>query len=267
MEISDYDPYGDGGDASDRVTDWEEGLPTADDLTPLSQSLITPELASAFSITPEPRRTAHDVHRASLETLSNLRRSGGGATAPKLPPPFEDVETQRAETEESDDPSARSSSKRPRLVWTPQLHKRFVDVVMHLGIKNAVPKTIMQLMNVEGLTRENVASHLQKYRLYVKRKDGLSGEEQSPSDHLFASTPPVPQQSLQERNSGHGPMPMVVPVPYPTPGPMVPVPIVGYIPYGGGGFREHWQHQQQRESSGNKFDSVMSYPHHVNPGI
>ena len=24
-------------------------------------------------------------------------------------------------------------------------------------------------MNVEGLTRENVASHLQKYRLYLKR--------------------------------------------------------------------------------------------------
>ncbi|KAI5074035.1 hypothetical protein GOP47_0012048 [Adiantum capillus-veneris] len=59
--------------------------------------------------------------------------------------------------------------KRPRLVWTPQLHKRFVDAVSHLGIKNAVPKTIMQLMNVEGLTRENVASHLQKYRLYLRR--------------------------------------------------------------------------------------------------
>ncbi|KAK3004009.1 hypothetical protein RJ639_017896 [Escallonia herrerae] len=57
---------------------------------------------------------------------------------------------------------SRPSVKRPRLVWTPQLHKRFVDVVAHLGIKNALPKTIMQLMNVEGLTRENVASHLQK---------------------------------------------------------------------------------------------------------
>ena len=55
--------------------------------------------------------------------------------------------------------------KRPRLVWTPALHKRFVDAVTHLGVKNAVPKTIMQLMNVEGLTRENVASHLQKLSL------------------------------------------------------------------------------------------------------
>lgn len=82
------------------------------------------------------------------------------------------------------------------MVWNPQLHKRFVDVVAHLGIKSAVPKTIMQLMNVEGLTRENVASHLQKYRLYVKRMQGLSNEGPSPSDHIFASTPVPP--SLRE---------------------------------------------------------------------
>lgn len=28
-------------------------------------------------------------------------------------------------------------------------------------MKHAVPKTILQLMNVDGMTRENVASHLQ----------------------------------------------------------------------------------------------------------
>ncbi|GFY98121.1 homeodomain-like superfamily protein [Actinidia rufa] len=93
--------------------------------------------------------------------------------------------------------------KRPRLVWTPQLHKRFVDAVAHLGIKNAVPKTIMQLMSVDGLTRENVASHLQKYRLYLKRMQGLSaggggggaaGGDPA-TDHLFASSP-VPAHFL-----------------------------------------------------------------------
>lgn len=50
--------------------------------------------------------------------------------------------------------------KKPRLVWTKELHRRFVDAVNHLGVDKAVPKTIMHLMNVDGLTRENVASHL-----------------------------------------------------------------------------------------------------------
>jgi len=72
--------------------------------------------------------------------------------------------------------------KKPRLVWTPELHNRFMNAVNHLGIKNAVPKTILQLMNVEGMTRENVASHLQKYRLFLKRTAGLPPNAALPPD-------------------------------------------------------------------------------------
>lgn len=43
------------------------------------------------------------------------------------------------------------------------------------GMKNAVPKTILRMMNVEGMTRENVASHLQKYRLHLKQRANQSG--------------------------------------------------------------------------------------------
>ena len=64
--------------------------------------------------------------------------------------------------------------KRPRLVWTKQLHKIFVDAVKTLDIDKAAPKQIMNLMDVEGLTRENVASHLQKYRLSLKTGGGGS---------------------------------------------------------------------------------------------
>ena len=36
-----------------------------------------------------------------------------------------------------------------------------MDAVNQLGVDKAVPKRILDLMNVAGLTRENVASHLQ----------------------------------------------------------------------------------------------------------
>ncbi|KAJ0979534.1 hypothetical protein J5N97_015008 [Dioscorea zingiberensis] len=251
---------GDGDEG--RVVEWEVGLPNADDLMPLSQTLITPELASAFSITPEPCRTILDVIRASQSTVSNLQRntspSSSSTSVLKSFPLFspsaaddqmvldgddpvnpkdgeaepsrkarrqdstvvEDGDSSALRAENSTEDQSARTLRRPRLVWTPQLHKRFVDVVAHLGIKNAVPKTIMQLMNVEGLTRENVASHLQKYRLYLKRMQGLSNEGSSSPDHLFASTP-VPQ-SLREQQ----PVPVPMPMPYAVPT-MFPMSVYG----------------------------------------
>jgi len=47
---------------------------------------------------------------------------------------------------------------------TPHSALQFVDAVNQLGVDKAVPKRILDLMNVEGLTRENVASHLQVSR-------------------------------------------------------------------------------------------------------
>jgi SHAQKYF class myb-like DNA-binding protein len=41
-------------------------------------------------------------------------------------------------------PQARAL-KRPRLVWTPQLHALFEEAVGKLGLEKAVPKTIMQV--------------------------------------------------------------------------------------------------------------------------
>ncbi|PIN25296.1 hypothetical protein CDL12_01962 [Handroanthus impetiginosus] len=303
------------------VADWEVGLPSPDDLTPLSQSLIPAELASAFRIQAEPTRTLLDVNRASQSTLSSLRGGGGHSSgnfksfsghvddhviAEEEVEEGSDLKKVRME-ESADDPAidnctddqstaAGKTSKKARLVWTPKLHKRFVDAVAHLGLKNAVPKTIMQLMNVDGLTRENVASHLQKYRLYVKRMQGLSNEGPSSSDHLFASIP-VPPQSFNESSSAgpshgngiangshssvgnggtannHVGMPM--PMPYPPPPQMMPMQMMGMAPHGHGfqGYEaahshhnHHYQQQyssmvqQQRDWSGNKYNG---YPHHV----
>ncbi|KAF6150306.1 hypothetical protein GIB67_034005 [Kingdonia uniflora] len=279
-----------GDEDDERVSEWEAGLPSLNDLTPLSQALIPPELASAFSITAEPFRSMGDVNRASQSTLLSIRRQNSGVSASNMKslnsfmedrsgdPLILEGGDQEFDHEhvlgDGDDPreltqegsekrklenvgeeadSGSQALKKPRLVWTPQLHKRFVEVVHHLDIKNAVPKTIMQLMNVEGLTRENVASHLQKYRLYLKRMQGLSNEGPSASDQLFASTP-VPQSLRDSGANGNMPPPQLMQ--YGAGLPMIPMQY---------GFEFHaynnMMREQQRDWSGNKYGSVVPFSH------
>lgn len=83
---------------------------------------------------------------------------------------------------DNDDPS---TSKKPRVVWSVELHQQFVGAVNQLGIDKAVPKRILELMNVPGLTRENVASHLQKFRLYLKRLSGVAQQQNGISNVYY----------------------------------------------------------------------------------
>ncbi|OVA20506.1 SANT/Myb domain [Macleaya cordata] len=61
------------------------------------------------------------------------------------------------------------SAKKARVVWSVDLHQKFVKAVNQIGFDKVGPKKILDLMNVPWLTRENVASHLQKYRMYLSR--------------------------------------------------------------------------------------------------
>ncbi|KAG4117189.1 hypothetical protein ERO13_D12G213200v2 [Gossypium hirsutum] len=62
----------------------------------------------------------------------------------------------------------KANRKKSKVDWTPALHKKFVQAVDQLGIDQAIPSRILELMKIEGLTRHNVASHLQKYRMHRK---------------------------------------------------------------------------------------------------
>ncbi|XP_004508999.1 two-component response regulator-like APRR2 isoform X1 [Cicer arietinum] len=62
----------------------------------------------------------------------------------------------------------KANRKKMKVDWTPELHKKFVKAVEQLGIDHAIPSRILDLMKVEGLTRHNVASHLQKYRMHKR---------------------------------------------------------------------------------------------------
>lgn len=169
---------------SSRWEEQEKGLPSEDKSTALSRTLITHDLAFAFNI-------------QNTHTHSHITQP---SPPPSNPSPKHLNSGEFADSGEHNSEEPARTLKRPRLVWTPELHKKFIDAVSQLGIKNAVPKTIMQLMDIDGLTRENVASHLQKYRLYLKRMQegeipsttGSGASSDPTTEHLFACGPVPP---------------------------------------------------------------------------
>ncbi|QCD81464.1 two-component response regulator-like APRR2 isoform X2 [Vigna unguiculata] len=69
----------------------------------------------------------------------------------------------------SDSCEIKPRRKKMKVDWTPELHKKFVKAVEQLSIDQAIPSRILEIMKVEGLTRHNVASHLQKYRMHRRQ--------------------------------------------------------------------------------------------------
>lgn len=65
--------------------------------------------------------------------------------------------------------------RKARRCWSPELHRRFVLALQQLGgAQVATPKQIRELMKVDGLTNDEVKSHLQKYRLHSKKMPNIS---------------------------------------------------------------------------------------------
>nr|GMD02209.1 transcription factor PCL1-like [Ipomoea batatas] len=95
-----------------------------------------------------------------------------------------------------------------KLVWTPELHSIFMRVVINLGgIEKATPKKILNAMNVPGLTRPNVSSHLQKVRGFMKsgghkRSNRLARNHQHFIQSQLDYIEP-PAAALSNTNSSH----------------------------------------------------------------
>ncbi|KAJ0233035.1 Signal transduction response regulator [Hirschfeldia incana] len=123
--------------------------------------------------------TGGDRHEQRDEDAGDNNSSSGNNEGRKRKE--EEVEEQRDDKEDT------SSLKKPRVVWSVELHQQFVAAVNHLGVDKAVPKKILEMMNVPGLTRENIASHLQKYRIYLRRIGGAS-QNQGSMNHSFTTS-------------------------------------------------------------------------------
>ncbi|XP_077234144.1 myb family transcription factor EFM-like [Tasmannia lanceolata] len=111
--------------------------------------------------------------------------------------------------------------RKARRCWSPELHRRFVNALQQLGGSQvATPKQIRELMKVDGLTNDEVKSHLQKYRLHTRRLPGSATASTSqqvvmlggmwvPHDHYQTSKASTsqsgsPQGPLQLAAAGRG---------------------------------------------------------------
>lgn len=92
----------------------------------------------------------------------DLKLSGPSPKREKVAPPA--GEMMKPESKQ------KQPQKKQRRCWSPELHGRFVSALEQLGgAQIATPKHIRQLMQVDGLTNDEVKSHLQKYRIHVRK--------------------------------------------------------------------------------------------------
>lgn len=113
-----------------------------------------------------------------------------------------DATRKRKDVDHGDqDSSDGATAKKARVVWSVDLHQKFVNAVNQIGFDKVGPKKILDLMNVPGLTRENVASHLQKYRLYLGRLQKQNEERILGSARQDFSTKGPSSENLNLRSS------------------------------------------------------------------
>ncbi|CAI8610231.1 unnamed protein product [Vicia faba] len=80
--------------------------------------------------------------------------------------------------------NSNQTHRKARRCWSPDLHRRFVNALQMLGGSQvATPKQIRELMKVDGLTNDEVKSHLQKYRLHTRRPS-LGAQPGAPAAQL-----------------------------------------------------------------------------------
>ncbi|XAR65660.1 hypothetical protein NMG60_11009839 [Bertholletia excelsa] len=93
-------------------------------------------------------------------------------------------------------------SKTPRIRWTHDLHQCFLGAVQHLGgADRATPNMVLQLMNVKGLMKSHVKSHLQMYRI-MKHEQMLQGMRiKNVRNHEFFITTSWTLDPKQEEDS------------------------------------------------------------------
>ncbi|PSS26084.1 Myb family transcription factor EFM like [Actinidia chinensis var. chinensis] len=105
------------------------------------------------------------------------------------------------------------NARKQRRCWSPELHRRFVSALQQLGGPQvATPKQIRELIQVDGLTNDEIKSHLQKYRLHARKPPAAANKSTvnfrglwlpPPQDDRFGESA---KQSNSKSESPQGPL-------------------------------------------------------------
>ncbi|PIA42072.1 hypothetical protein AQUCO_02100136v1 [Aquilegia coerulea] len=149
----------------------EQGLPP-----PPPPPIFPQDRSSSLSISDDINRQGRNSSSSSSTSNGKKRRQDDGYDCKKQKRPYK---KHGKEDQDLGKTSAAVPLKKTRVVWTSQLHENFLQAlsILSMGRKRVVPKRILALMNVRGLSRGNVASHLQKYRMYQNKYKGTSGSD------------------------------------------------------------------------------------------
>ncbi|AEC07932.2 response regulator 13 [Arabidopsis thaliana] len=123
------------------------------------QIMLVPEQAYVLKTKKKNCSSKSDTRTVNSTNVSHVSTNGSRKNRKRKPKggPSDDGE------------SLSQPPKKKKIWWTNPLQDLFLQAIQHIGYDKVVPKKILAIMNVPYLTRENVASHLQKYRLFVKR--------------------------------------------------------------------------------------------------
>ncbi|PPR98763.1 hypothetical protein GOBAR_AA21916 [Gossypium barbadense] len=105
-----------------------------------------------------------------LVSCNGILRNNGGCTIGSGSSLTAEKTHIKFQTESQDQQKQQQSSRKQRRCWSPELHRLFVDALQQLGGSQvATPKQIKEVMQVDDLTNDEVKSHLQKYRLHIRK--------------------------------------------------------------------------------------------------
>ncbi|KGN52051.1 transcription factor HHO2 [Cucumis sativus] len=140
-----------------------------------------------------PEATTISIPETTTSSTAGTASKCGGGTAKR-----EDKESQ--------------TQRKQRRCWSSELHRRFVHALQQLGGPHvATPKQIRELMKVDGLTNDEVKSHLQKYRLHSRRPTNTAMQDSgSSSAHqqfvvvgsIWVPPPPPPKYTVATTEKG-----------------------------------------------------------------